>query len=77
MKIVLERIDFYNEEIGTEGEDYVSIVPNYVVIDYNEKIGNEWLRGELRDVPYNYYVNLGHKGLIEKIKERLQQREPV
>lgn len=73
MEIALERIEFDNEEVHIEGENRVRIIPGYVDVEYAAKIGKEWLEGELRGIPYNYYVNLGHKGLIEKIKERLQE----
>lgn len=73
MEIVLDRIDFYSEELHIDGEDRIAMLPSYVDVDYFAKIGRRWLRGTLGNIPYNYYVNLGHEGLINKINEGLQQ----
>lgn len=72
MNIVLERIEFYNNEVVGEDGRATGIVPDTVDVSYNAQIGKEWVEGVLRDIPYNYYVNLSHQGLRDKIKERLQ-----
>lgn len=73
MQIVIERIDFYNEEIYVDGEENCgSVIPSYVEVDYNVRIGNGWLKGALRDIPFDDYVKFTHHGLIIEIESRLK-----
>lgn len=71
MVIVLDRIDFYNNNIVIDDEP-IDIKPDFVEIDFRVKIGKGWLQGTLRDVPYKEYIELSHAALIDEIKKHLE-----
>ncbi|MFD1066682.1 hypothetical protein [Oceanobacillus locisalsi] len=71
MKIVIDRINFHNEEVYADG-NCTGILSLYVEIDYNANVGNEWLQGTLEKIPYDNYIKLTHDELIKEIELRLK-----